>query len=115
MGISEPLWQAVSGNIERLGDAALWRDVVDSDIVPVIEDADFTRAAADLVPEDPLTEESWSSFANAVKEATGAKGKKLFMPLRLALTGQARGPEMAALFPLIGAARARARLRGETG
>ena len=115
MGISEPLWQAVSGNIERLGDAALWRDVVDSDIVPVIEDADFTRAAADLVPEDPLTEESWSSFANTVKEATGAKGKKLFMPLRLALTGQARGPEMAALFPLIGAARARARLRGETG
>jgi len=34
--------------------------------------------------------------------------------LRKALTGRAAGPEMAALLPLIGADRARARLRGET-
>jgi glutamyl-tRNA synthetase len=48
-----------------------------------------------------------------VKDATGAKGKALFLPLRQALTGQDHGPEMAPLFALIGADKARARLRGE--
>jgi glutamyl-tRNA synthetase len=60
-----------------------------------------------------LTDQSWNDFVNAVKSATGAKGKALFHPLRVALTGRETGPEMAAIFPLIGAARARARLRGE--
>ncbi|MEM1397539.1 MAG: glutamate--tRNA ligase, partial [Pseudomonadota bacterium] len=69
---------------------------------------------AECVPGDPLTDESWATFTTSVKEKTGAKGKALFMPLRLALTGRQRGPEMAKLFPLIGAQKARARLRGET-
>ena len=70
------------------------------------------RLAAELVP-DALGPDSWTAFTNAVKEKTGAKGKALFMPLRLALTGRERGPEMAVIFPLIGAEKARARLRGE--
>ena len=78
----------------------------------MIDDADFAKAASALVP-DALDEHSWSTFTNSVKEKTGAKGKALFMPLRLALTGRERGPEMAALFPLIGAEKARARLKGE--
>ena len=49
-----------------------------------------------------------------MKAATGAKGKALFMPLRLALTGLDHGPELAALLPLIGRERALARLSGET-
>jgi glutamyl-tRNA synthetase len=49
-----------------------------------------------------------------VKEATGAKGKALFLPLRRALTGLDHGPEMGAILPLIGRETALARLRGET-
>lgn len=113
LGVGEPLWEAVKGNLTRVGDAALWREVVAGEIAPVIEDKALADAAAALVPDDPLTEESWSAFTKAVSEKTGAKGKKLFMPLRLALTGQARGPEMAPLFAFIGAEKARARLRGE--
>ena len=60
------------------------------------------------------TADSWKPFVDAVKEETGRKGKGLFMPLRKALTGQGAGPEMTDLFPLIGAEKARARLRGET-
>lgn len=108
----EALWLAVRGNIERLRDVARWADIVSGPIEPVIEDKAFTDEAAALVP-DVLDGESWSGLTNALKEKTGAKGKKLFMPLRLALTGETRGPEMAALFALIGAEKARARLRGE--
>ncbi len=112
LGVNETLWEAVKGNITRLKDAADWIEVVDGVVEPVIENADFANEAAALVP-DALDAESWGAFTNAVKEKTGAKGKNLFMPLRLALTGRQRGPEMAALFPLIGSEKARARLSGK--
>jgi glutamyl-tRNA synthetase len=113
LGVSEALWNAVRGNAVKLADAALWKAVVEEAIDPVIEDKGLCEAAAAFVPEGPLTEQSWAAFTNAVKEKTGAKGKALFHPLRLALTGREKGPEMAALFPLIGPERARARLKGE--
>ena len=112
-GVDESLWNAVRGNLDRLEDAARWRDIILGEIDPVIEDAGFASEAAALAPEGPYTEESWSQFTAAVKEKTGAKGRALFMPLRLALTGEARGPEMAALFQLIGPEKARARLSGQ--
>jgi len=107
------LWEAVRGNLERLSDIADWRAVAEGPIDPVIEDADFAAKAAAALPEAPLTAESWGVWTAAVKAATGAKGRALFMPLRLALTGKSRGPEMDKLLPLIGAERAAARLRGE--
>jgi len=112
LGVSETLWDAVRGNVTRLRDAAEWVRIIEGVIDPVIEDGSVTGEAASLVP-DNLDAESWSVLTQALKERTGAKGKKLFMPLRLALTGQARGPEMAVLLPLIGAEKARARLKGE--
>lgn len=113
LAVSEPLWAAVRGNINRVKEAADWRVIVEETIEPIIEDADFCSTAAGLVPDGPLTAESWGAFTSALKEQTGAKGKKLFMPLRLALTGQKSGPDMGPLFALIGADKARARLRGE--
>lgn len=112
LGVTPPLWEAVKSNITRLADAAEWVSVVDGEVEPIIEDQDFANEAAALVPDD-LDTESWSALTNALKEKTGAKGKNLFMPLRLALTGRERGPEMAALLPLIGSEKARARLRGQ--
>jgi glutamyl-tRNA synthetase len=112
LGVTPPLWEAVKGNITRLADAAEWVSVIDGEVEPVIENQDFANEAAALVP-DSLDADSWSVLTSALKDKTGAKGKALFMPLRLALTGRERGPEMAALLPLIGSEKARARLRGE--
>ena len=67
-----------------------------------------------LLPEGAFDETTWDTWTQAVKAETGAKGKALFMPLRLALTGQPHGPEMQKLLYLIGPERAKARLRGET-
>lgn len=111
-GVSSDVWNAIRGNITRLKDVADWVEVISGEVDPVIDDQAFADEAAGLVP-DALDGESWSLLTNALKEKTGAKGKKLFMPLRLALTGRERGPEMAVLLPLIGAEKARARLRGE--
>lgn len=113
LGVGERLWDAVRGNIMRVSDAVIWREVIEGEIEPVIEDKALGDAAALLVPNDPLTEESWGAFTKAVSEKTGAKGKGLYRPLRLALTGEEKGPEMAPLFALIGAEKSRARLRGE--
>ncbi len=112
IGATQALWSAVRGNITRLSDVSRWMTIVQGEIVPVIEDKALTDEAAMLTP-DLLGQQSWDELTKALKEKTGAKGKKLFMPLRLALTGEARGPEMAVLFPLIGGEKARARLRGE--
>lgn len=111
LGVGEKLWNAVRGNLDRLEDAGAWREVTEGEVAPAIdaEDEAFCADAAGHVPDGA----DWTAFTDAVKEATGRKGKALFMPLRRALTGRARGPEMADLFPLIGAERARARLRGE--
>lgn len=106
-------WNAIRGNLTVLADAKLWRDVVYGDIEPAIENADFTTAAAAALPHEPWDGETWSRWTNAVKAATGAKGKALFHPLRLALTGQESGPELKALLPLIGREKTLARLAGK--
>jgi glutamyl-tRNA synthetase len=110
----EAFWNAVRANIQLLPEVRQWAHIVDGPIEPFVPDAAFARAAADMLPSGDYDGASWSVFTNAVKEKTGAKGKALFMPLRQALTGLDHGPEMAALFPLIGEARARKRLLGET-
>jgi glutamyl-tRNA synthetase len=88
--------------------------VVDGPLAPVIDEADFCRAAAKLLPPEPWNEETWPAWSSAVKAETGAKGKALFQPLRLALTGEQHGPELKTLLPLIGRERAQARLEGKT-
>lgn len=112
--LGEDFWLAVRANLARLDEAGAWAGVIAGPVTPVIEDEGFARAAAALVPEGPLGPDSWAGFVEAVKAATGAKGKGLFMPLRLALTGLSHGPEMGPVFALIGAERARARLSGHT-
>ncbi len=113
VGGGAAFWEMARENITTLDDAAKWWRIVEGPIEPQIEDESFAGAAAELVPDGPYDAESWGAFTSAVKEKTGAKGKALFAPLRLALTGESRGPEMAPLFALIGPEKARARLKGE--
>jgi len=109
----EPFWQAVKGNIEKFEDIEQWAQVVNGPIEPVIENKEFCQTALGLLPESELDDTSWGTWTAKVKEATGAKGKALFQPLRLALTGLTHGPELKALLPLIGRDRVIGRLKGE--
>jgi glutamyl-tRNA synthetase len=111
---TEPFWLAVRGNLSRFADVTAWADVVAKPMIPLIEDAAFCATAAGVLPPAPWDETTWTTWTNAVKAATGAKGKALFHPLRLALTGREAGPELKLLLPLIGRTKCLERLAGRT-
>ncbi len=108
--IDEAFWLAVRPNLERLNDIAEWWAVAKGPVSPVIEDAEFAKLAAELLPDGPLSAETWDVWIAAIKENTDRKGKNLFMPLRTALTGREHGPELKDLLPLIGRDRVLERL-----
>jgi glutamyl-tRNA synthetase len=113
VGGGEPFWLAMRGNLGTLEDAKIWWQVVEGPLNPIIADAALCEQAARLLPPEPWDDQTWERWSFEVKQATGAKGKALFQPLRLALTGRAHGPELKVLLPLIGRARAMARLEGK--
>lgn len=100
----EAVWDALKPNLVRLKDIADLTKLIDGPIVPIIaeEDRAFISAAAKLLPSEPWSHETWGEWTKAVKAETDRKGKTLFLPLRLALTGRADGPELKNLLPLIG-------------
>ena len=110
----EAFWLAVRANLATLSEAAVWWRVVRGPTAPVIEDMDFASTAAELLPSGEWDERTWHAWTARLGTATGSRGRALFRPLRLALTGLDHGPEMKALLPLIGEQRARARLQGKT-
>jgi len=108
--LAEPFWSVVRGNLARLDDVKDWWTVVTGEIAPVVEEPDFLAEALARLPEEPWGPTTWGAWTASLKAQTGRKGRALFHPLRLALTGRDAGPELAALLPLIGRARAARRL-----
>ncbi|MFN4092074.1 MAG: glutamate--tRNA ligase [Brevundimonas sp.] len=111
--LGEAFWNVVRSNLQKFDDVIDMAAIVRGPVTPIIEDAAFAAAALEHLPAS-IDGEAWGVWTNAVKEATGAKGKALFMPLRHILTGRERGPEMAAILPLIGRERIVKRLSGES-
>ncbi|HBR42393.1 MAG TPA: glutamate--tRNA ligase [Sulfitobacter pontiacus] len=102
-------WQVTRENITTLHDLKGWWQMFSEGAEPVIadEDKEFVAEALALLPEGDFDESTWGTWTAAVKEQTGRKGKGLFMPLRLALTGKPHGPDMAAVLPLLQVVKAR--------
>ncbi|EDZ45450.1 glutamyl-tRNA synthetase [Rhodobacterales bacterium Y4I] len=102
-------WDMAKENITTLKDLAGWWELCRDGAEPLVadEDRDFIAEAMALLPEGPYDSDSWGKWTAAVKEATGRKGKGLFMPLRKAVTGMERGPDMSALLALMDTVRAR--------
>jgi glutamyl-tRNA synthetase len=107
--LAQTFWRVASQNITVLGDLGDWwtlfRDGAEPDVAE--EDRAFVAEALELLPAPPYTTESWGQWTAAVKDKTGRKGKALFMPLRKALTGQAFGPDMSEVMPLLQTVRAK--------
>lgn len=116
-GAGEAFWLAVRGNLDLLTEARGWWQVVAGTVVPPPQEAerDYLGAALEALPPEPWDGGTWAAWTEALKAATGRKGKPLFLPLRLALTGEEHGPEMKALLPLIGRERTLLRLRVAAG
>ena len=111
--MTEAAWEAIRPNVTVIADAADWWAVVEGPIAhaPAPEDADFLAQAATIAATLDWAADPWHALTGALKEVSGRKGKALFMPLRLALTGRDHGPDMATLLPLIGKDEALKRLK----
>ncbi|MBV0910993.1 glutamate--tRNA ligase [Anianabacter salinae] len=101
--VAPRFWEVVRDNITVKAEMAGWWDVLRGAITPQVadEDRDFVAEAFAMLPEPPYDAGTWSAWTNAVKDKTGRKGKGLFLPLRHAITGQSRGPEMADVMALM--------------
>jgi glutamyl-tRNA synthetase len=101
---SEPLWLALRENLQKFNDIVGLAALINGPVEPEIAEADreFIDVARDMLPQEPWDLGTWALWTNALKEKTGRKGKALFLPLRLALTGRHDGPELKSLLPLMG-------------
>jgi glutamyl-tRNA synthetase len=110
----EAFWDTIRPNLAKLSDVAEMKRLISGPVTPVVEDAGLVAKAAHLLPPEPWDENTWTVWTKALAGETGARGRGLFHPLRLALTGQEHGPELKKLLPLIGRDRVLARLEGKT-
>ncbi|MEO7564888.1 MAG: glutamate--tRNA ligase [Sphingomicrobium sp.] len=113
LGAGEADWLLLRANLETLNDFDGWHAVIAGDV----DAPDFghderllARDAAALARGLEWGPETWRILTAAVKESSGRKGRELFHPLRLALTGKDSGPEMAGLLNRMGKQRAINRL-----
>ena len=120
MNADESFWHAVRGNLSRFDEAKIWWDVVHAALPPALSGSELEvgKKAAEHLPPAPWGAQTWDkanwdAWINTLKTATGRKGRELFHPLRMALTGRENGPELRVLLPLIGPERAFKRLSGE--
>lgn len=105
-GKSDPrFWEAVRGNLAFRHEALEWHAILSAPAAPprvTPEDRAVLEAARAALPPEPWDEATFRAWTDAVKGETGRKGRALFMPLRLALTGRTSGPEMGPLMGLLG-------------
>ena len=105
-GRANSFWRAVRKNVKKVKDAGEWWPIATSqravDASLEGDDLEFARSAFDDLPVGEIDQDTWKAWTDAVKLRTGRKGRGLFMPLRIALTGRAWGPELADLLPLMG-------------
>jgi len=98
--LDEQFWLAVRPNLQKLDDIKEWWDICHEPINVTNQDRDFLLEAANLLPQT-INNDTWSIWTKTISKNTGRKGKDLFVPLRLALTGKATGPELKNLLPLL--------------
>lgn len=117
-GIGEAEWLVLRGNLAHLGEAGEWVPVFHCLIAPpevVPDDKPLIEEAARMAEQVDWSSDPWHALTDRLKTSTGRKGRALFRPLRLALTGRESGPEMAPLLKLIGKERALERLTAAAG
>lgn len=105
-------WTILRQNLRKFSDIEPWAEIIAGpvDHTPAAEDRHFLEEAVELLPPEPWDETTWSKWTDALKRKSGRKGRSLFHPLRLALTGREDGPELKSLLPLLGRKACRDRL-----
>jgi len=103
-GIEEAFWLSIRANVKKLEDVRQWWTILHESVAVSLAgpECEFLRSTIALLPPAPWNEATWDAWLAAIKPTTARKGRELFMPLRLALTGKEHGPELRTLLPLLG-------------
>ena len=101
MNITEDFWVFVKNNINYFSEVMNWWNIIHSKEVYSSNEVSYLKVAAQLLPEETFDISTWNKWTSEIKIKTGRIGKELYMPLRLALTGQTKGPELMYLMPLL--------------
>ncbi len=94
--INEDFWNIFKANIEILGEIDKWWKICKTDFryENAQNDKEFLKAASELLPQDTKDAECWNKWLAEIKKNSQRKGKELFLPIRLALSGEVHGPEL---------------------
>ena len=101
--ISEKFWNALKSNLTFLFEIKEWIEICNREFrfENHEQDKEFLQQAAQLLPQDTADENCWNLWLEQIKKNSPRKGKELFMPIRLALSGKEHGPELKFLVNLI--------------
>lgn len=112
--VDEAFWKAVSPNVGKVAEINEWYDICYGKHLYTLPstEREFCKESVRFLPSGPFDETSFGAWTSAVKNETGKKGRDLFHPLRVALTGKEEGPELKMLLPVLGRERVIERLQG---
>ncbi len=110
---SQEIWELSKNNLSTISDIVVWNNIINSDTSFKLEDTKgiIARALEFLPHSFPISLEEWNDFMQKIKTKTGASGKELFLPLRLATTGKKNGPELNHIFNVLGQEKVMYRLK----
>jgi len=96
-------WECISPNISFFNECKEWLEIINGNFKHKHneQDQDFLKEISKILPEDTTQENCWQDWIAGIKKISDRKGKNLFMPIRLALTGKEHGPELKLIINLI--------------
>lgn len=98
--VDEGFWLAVRPNLQKISEIKEWWQICHSPAKAEGIDQSLLATAANTLPKT-INESTWSDWTKIISQNSGKKGKDLYMPLRLALTGKTSGPELKTILPLL--------------
>jgi glutamyl-tRNA synthetase len=104
--ISQEFWDMIRGNLHTINDVVFWEEVLYNKINVIKEDENFVNRMLETL-EEPIDFERWMRNLSQVSKR---KGKELFHPVRLVLTGLSSGPALAEIARLLGYERIKSRI-----
>ena len=113
--ISEKMWEICKHNINFIHEIQDWCAIFCDEFryKNSPQDLEFLHKTIESLPQDTSQENSWQIWLEEIKKNSTRKGKELFMPIRLALTGKEHGPELKNAINLISRDEIIARLKSQ--
>jgi glutamyl-tRNA synthetase len=102
LDINEFFWEIIKHNIENFKDIKSWYEICYGNINIETSNKELAKILLETMPQEDFNEDTWGVWFNSIKVKTPLKGKDLFKPLRILISGVDHGPELKHLIMLIG-------------